>query len=108
MLRTFLRKPSYPYFGEKQDDGTRSGRLQVEGWGSITALPLETTGPGVSPEGCRSALEGTQKNNGFLSCLQLKIRWISTLLEQPGQRKGLKGGQCGQTCKEPMSFKSLS
>lgn len=62
--------------------------------GSVTALSLEATGPGVSPEGCRSALGGMQKNSRFLSSLQLKIRCISTWLEWPGQRKGLKGGQC--------------
>lgn len=45
---------------------------------------------------------------GGLIFLQLKIRWISSWLEQPAQRKGLKGGHLGQTCKEPVPFKSLS
>lgn len=46
----------------------------MEGWGAVTAVPVEATGPGAFPKGCRSAPGGTQENDSFLRCLQFKIR----------------------------------
>lgn len=77
MLRMFLTKPSCPYFGENQPDGSSSRSLKMKVWQPITALCLEDTGPGVFPEGCRYTLGVTQKNSSLWSCQQLKIRYIS-------------------------------
>lgn len=105
----FLRKPLCPYFGDKQEDGCEE-QLQkaVDGGLGICLLPLEATGPGEAPQGCRADVGMLQKSKTSLSCQQLKIRCISAWLEQPGQTKGLKGGQSGQTWKNKTKRKQYS